>query len=422
MEELNQLLNSVIIPEMIPIKQYFETKVISQNQIQKTVKTLLKEQSQNWKPGMKIAITAGSRGICHFHLILKTIAEAVKEKNCFPFIVPAMGSHGGATAKGQKQLLEGYGITEEYCGCPILSSMETIEIGKTEDGEPVFLDKNAAKADGIIVACRIKPHTAFRGTFESGILKMLVIGLGKQKGADQCHKDGFEKIAEKIQKYGRVILENAPILCAVSVIENAFDETGEIEVIAAKDIWKQEPLLLKKAKEAMPKIWLKSCDILIVDEIGKNYSGEGMDPNITGTFLTPYASGGIQSQRVVVLGISEEAHGNGFGIGTADCTTKKVFQQLDLNAMYINGLTSTVLAGAKLPCIFPNDKLAIQAAIKTCVGIQPEGIRIVRIANTLQLEHIFVSVAYQKEIEGNKNLEVIGKPVPMGFDIDGNLL
>lgn len=229
-------------------------------------------------------------------------------------------------------------------------------------------------------------------------------------------------MAENIKRFGKVILERVPILFAVVIIENAFDETRDLILCDGKEIWNKEPEFLKMAEKAMPRIWIPECDVLIVDEIGKNFSGEGMDPNITGTFLTPYASGGIQSQKVVVLDISQNAHGNGYGIGSADCTTKRAVEKLDLQSMYVNGLTSTVLGGAKLPCIFENDKMAIQAAIKTCVNRKEDSIRIVRIANTLELEHILISESLQPEAEQHPQMKIESNPFSLEFDSDGNLI
>ena len=332
-----------------------------------------------------------------------------------------MGSHGGATAEGQKALLAGYGVTEEQVGCPILSSMEVKKIGVNEEGGDVYIDKNAAEADGIILGCRIKPHTAFRGPYESGMMKMMAIGLGKQYGAEVCHEAGFKNMAKNVPLFGKCIIKHAPILFAVPTIENAFDETCRILAVAAEDIAAEEPGLLKEAFSYMPRILVDSCDVLIVDRIGKNFSGDGMDPNITGTFCTPYASGGIESQRVAVLDLSPETHGNGLGIGLASATTKRVFDQLDLAAMYPNAITCTVLTGVRIPLVMESDRETIQVCIKSCNEIDKKNPRVVRIPNSLQLEHIMLSEAYLEEIKGNPNLIVESEPEYLPFDEDGNL-
>nr|MCR4707851.1 lactate racemase domain-containing protein [Clostridiales bacterium] len=289
------LVSDTFVPKMFRVRQVFPRPRIASEEIPGIIDALLSEEkfASRVKPGMRIAITAGSRGIANNALTTKCIADFCKKRGAKPFVVPAMGSHGGATAEGQREVLESYGITEEYLGCPILSSMEVKKVGVNEEGFDVCIDKNAAEADGIILGCRIKPHTAFRGPYESGLMKMMAIGLGKQVGAQQCHEQGFKNMAKNVPMWGRTILKNAPILFGVPTIENAFDETCKIVAVAAEDIEAEEPVLLKEAFSYMPRIWVDSCDVLIVDHIGKNFSGDGMDPNITGTFCTPYATGGI---------------------------------------------------------------------------------------------------------------------------------
>ena len=370
---------------------------------------------------MRIAITAGSRGIANVALTTKCIADFVKSRGAHPFIVPAMGSHGGATAEGQRAILEGYGIVEDYVGCPIISSMEVKKIGVNDEGGDVYIDKNAAEADGIILGCRVKPHTAFRGPYESGMMKMMAIGLGKQFGAEKCHEAGFKNMAKNVPLYGRCILKNAPILFGVPTIENAFDETCKIVAVAAEDIDKEEPELLKEAFSYMPKILVDSCDVLIVDYIGKNFSGDGMDPNITGTFCTPYATGGIDAQRVAVLDLSPETHGNGIGLGYSSATTKRVFNKLDLASMYPNAITCTVLGGVRIPIVMESDRETIQVCIKSCNEIDKSNPRVVRIPNSLHLEHIMLSEAYWNEAQSNPNMVVESEPEYLPFDEDGNL-
>ncbi|MFV0413146.1 MAG: lactate racemase domain-containing protein, partial [Oscillospiraceae bacterium] len=373
-------------------------------------------------PGMRIAITAGSRGVANVALITKCIAAFCTARGAHPFIVPAMGSHGGATAEGQREILKGYGITEEAMGCPILSSMEVVKIGTNEEGMDVLIDKNAAEADGIIVSCRVKPHTAFRGPYESGIMKMMTIGLGKQVGAEVCHEAGFKHMAKYVPMFGRAIIENAPILFAVAAIENAFDETCHLESVNACDIAAREPELLKQAFANMPRILADECDVLVVDHIGKNFSGDGMDPNITGTFCTPYATGGIQAQRVAVLNLSPETHGNGIGLGYASATTRRVFNQLDFASMYPNAITCTVLGGVRVPIVMENDKECIQVCLRTCNEINKAQPRVVRIPNSLHLGHIMLSESYYEEAKNNPAIEIESEPAYLPFDGEGNIL
>lgn len=418
-----ELVKDTCVPKMFRVKQVFPRPKIEKDEIPGLIENLLSQEkfASRVKPGMRIAITAGSRGVANVALTTRCIANFVKSRGALPFVVPAMGSHGGATAEGQKALLAGYGVTEEYVGCPVLSSMEVKKIGVNEEGGDVYIDKNAAEADGIILGCRIKPHTAFRGPYESGMMKMMAIGLGKQYGAEVCHEAGFKNMAKNVPLFGKCIIQNAPILFAVPTIENAFDETCRILAVAAEDIEEQEPGLLKEAFSYMPRILVDSCDVLIVDQIGKNFSGDGMDPNITGTFCTPYASGGIDSQRVAVLDLSPETHGNGLGIGLASATTKRVYDQLDLAAMYPNAITCTVLTGVRIPLVMESDKETIQVCIKSCNEIDKKNPRVVRIPNSLHLEHIMLSEAYLDEIRGNPNLMIESEPEYLPFDENGNL-
>ncbi len=418
-----ELVKDTCVPKMFRVKQVFPRPKIEKEEIPGLIENLLSQEkfASRVKPGMRIAITAGSRGVANVALTTRCIANFVKTRRPLPFVVPAMGSHGGATAEGQKALLAGYGVTEEYVGCPVLSSMEVKKIGVNEEGGDVYIDKNAAEADGIILGCRIKPHTAFRGPYESGMMKMMAIGLGKQYGAEVCHEAGFKNMAKNVPLFGKCIIQNAPVLFAVPTIENAFDETCRILAVAAEDIEEQEPGLLKEAFSYMPRILVDSCDVLIVDQIGKNFSGDGMDPNITGTFCTPYASGGIDSQRVAVLDLSPETHGNGLGIGLASATTKRVYDQLDLAAMYPNAITCTVLTGVRIPLVMESDKETIQVCIKSCNEIDKKNPRVVRIPNSLHLEHIMLSEAYLDEIRGNPNLMIESEPEYLPFDENGNL-
>ena len=417
------LVSDQTIPKMFKVKQVFPRPKIEPDEIPGIIESLLSQEkfSSKVKPGMRIAITAGSRGIANVALTTKCIADFVRSRGANPFIVPAMGSRGGATAEGQRAILEGYGITEDYVGCPIISSMEVKKIGVNEEGMDVFIDKNAAESDGIILGCRIKPHTAFRGPYESGIMKMMAIGLGKQHGAEVCHEAGFKNMAKYVPMFVRAIIKNAPILFAVPTIENAYDETCKIIAVNADEIIEKEPPLLQEAFANMPRILVDSCDVLVVDQIGKNFSGDGMDPNITGTFCTPYATGGIRSQRVCVLDLSPETHGNGIGLGYSSATTKRVFDQLDLSSMYPNAITCTVLGGVRIPIVMESDREAIQVCIRTCNEIDKKNPRVVRIPNSLHIEHIMLSESYYEEAKNNPNLIIESEPEYLPFDEDGNL-
>ena len=420
---VDQLLKDVPIPRFFKVKQHFERPVLDRNDIPGAIHRMLSEEifTSQLKPGMSVAITAGSRGVSNIDVITKAVVDFCLSMGTKPFIIPAMGSHGGATAEGQRAILAGYGITEETMGCPVRATMETVKIGETEDGRDVFIDRFASEADGIILINRVKLHTCFRGEYESGLIKMMAIGLAKQHGAEMCHDQGFKYMAKNIVVFGKAILKNAPILFGVATLENAYDETSEVVALNHDEILNQEPALLRKAAVQMPNIMVDSCDLLIVDEIGKNYSGDGMDPNITGTFATPYASGGLQHKECCVLGVSRSSHGNGTGLGMARATTRAVVDGLDLEAMYTNGITAKVLRHNYIPCIMDSDRRAIQICLKICEELDPEKPYIVRIPNSLHIGEIQLSEAYWEEAHRIPGMEVISEPEELPFDENGNL-
>ena len=421
---VSELLKDVKIPRMFQVRQKFSAEKLEPEEIVRIIRYQLGQEpfSSQIQPGMRIAVTAGSRQIANIVLITRTIVDVVKEKGAHPFVLAAMGSHGGATGEGQRQVLENFGITEESMGCPIKSDMKVVKTGVNEEGMDVLLDKNAVEADGIIISCRIKPHTCFRGPYESGIMKMMTIGLGKQAGAAVCHEAGFKYMAKYVPMFGRAILKQVKILFAVAVLENAYDETAKVVVLNHDEIEEKEPFYLEEAKAMLPRIHVPECDVLICDTIGKNFSGSGMDPNITGTFVTPFASGGLKSQRVAVLDLSKDSHHSGVGIGMAHATTRRFFEKMDFELTYPNLITSTVIENARIPLVMKNDREAVQVCIKTCTDIDRNNIRIVRISNSLKVEHICLSEAYYEEAKSNPNLEIESDPAPMAFDENGNLI
>ena len=424
--KVSELLKDTRIPKMFRATQTFPREVIRPEEIPAAVSREMEREEirSRIQPGMSIAITAGSRGIRNVDIITKAVVDGVKAMGANPFIVPAMGSHGGATAEGQVEMLAGYGITEEAMGCPIKSSMEVVELGYSERGRRVVLDKNAYEADGIIVSCRLKPHNAFRGPYESGPCKMMTVGLGKQVGASVVHGDGMDVIAQNIPTMAKVVLEKAKILFAIPCIENAYDETCKIEAIPAEKILEREPELLKYAFSNMPKLIVGEADVLVVDKVGKNFSGTGVDPNITGTFSTPYASGGLKVQRTCFLNLSKESHGNALGCGLASAITSKIFNDMDIEQMYPNCITSTVLASARIPCVVSSDKEAMQICIKTCNKIDKDHVRMVRIPNSLHIGSIMLSEAYYEDVKAGKypGLEAVDEPAELEFDGDGNVV
>lgn len=423
---VSKRLANVFIPKMFRAKQSFPRTYIKPEDIPATV---VAEMSKTRivdliKPGMNIAITAGSRGIANVDIITRAIVDYVKAKGANPFIVPAMGSHGGATAEGQKEMLAGFNITEKTMGCPIKSDMTTVVLGQSELGKTVYLDKNAYDADGIIVACRVKPHNAFRGPVESGFCKMMVVGLGKQEGAESVHSDGMGVIAQNLPANAKVILDKAPILMGVCTIENAYDETSHIVAVHKDDILEEEPKLLKEAFANMPSLLMNETDVLVVDEIGKNYSGTGVDPNITGTFSTEFAHGGVKVQRTCFLNLSPISHGNALGVGLASAITLKIFEDMDAGSIYPNIVTNTVIKSGMIPPVMGTDKEAIQFCIHTLNGVEDKTkARVVRIHNSLHIGEIMMSEVFYTDVVAGKYPGLIAESEPevLKFDAEGNI-
>ncbi len=417
------LLKDVELPKMVRIHQQFDSSSYDTCEIPSVVhdELIRSGMSKRIRPGMKIAITCGSRGVANIAEVTKAIVDFVYELGANPFVFPAMGSHGGATGEGQRTILSSYGVTEEFLGCPILSSMETVHIGDTPDGMQVFIDKKAFEADGIILCNRVKAHTAFRGPYESGILKMAVIGMGKQHGAESVHQDGFSKLGEMLPIIAKVIFEKANIVGAVALVENAFDQTCLITGMDRDVIFEREPEILEYAKKRMARILFDNIDVLVVDQIGKDVSGDGMDPNVTGRFCVPHVKGDISVQHIAVLDLTENTHGNCNGLGLADVTTKRLVDKIDVDVTYPNVLTSTVLITPKIPMFTHTDKSCIQLALKTCNYIDRAKPRIVHIRDTMHLGEISVSESMLESIETGQSIEILSDPEEWHFNTDGNL-
>lgn len=374
------------------------------------------------KPDMRIAIAVGSRGVAEIPTLVRVTVEEIKKRGGRPFVVPAMGSHGGATAEGQKEVLANLGVTEASVGCEILATMDVEEIGRLDNGLPVYMDKYAYHADGIVVINRVKPHTCFRGPNESGMVKMITIGLGKQKGAESCHAYSFKYMAKHIPAMAQMTLARKNVLFGIGTVENAYDRITKIVAVPADELVAADEALLSEAKANMPKIYFDTIDVLIIDQIGKEISGDGMDPNITGRYPTPYASGGPEVAKMVVLDLTERSHGNANGVGTADFTTRKLINKADFKMMYANGLTSTVVGPTHMPTVLDDDRDAILAAIKTCNARELKKVRAVRIKDTLHLGEIYISEAMLPEAKTIPNIEILTEPAEMDFDANGNLL
>lgn len=336
---LHGLLDDVPIPKMVRVRYSMQTATPIVDVHEAVAEQLRRSEVRSLVgPGQRIAIGVGSRGIARLAEIVAALVCELRALGADPFIVPAMGSHGGATAAGQRDVLARLGVTPDAVGAPVVADMATEEVGRTDDGIPVRLDRNALAADGIVFVARVKPHTAFRGTYESGLAKMIAIGLGKQSGAAACHAAGFGDMARRIPSLARVAITRAPICFGLAVLENAHDQPYKIVAVPADRILDDEPSLLEEAKAMMPRLPFDQLDVLVIDQIGKNISGDGADPNISGRYPTSYASGGPQVTKQVVLDLTNETEGNGNGLGTADFTTVRAASKMDFGATYPNGL------------------------------------------------------------------------------------
>ncbi len=413
------LLESIPLPPMVRVRQLFDDTRLADPAGELRLK--LERSSSLLGVKGRVAVCVGSRGVADIADLTRTVVEFLKRRGAEPFVVPTMGSHGGATAHGQQEVLAHLGVTEAYVGAPVVSSMEVVKLGEVDNGLPVYVDRNVASADGIVIVNRVKPHTAFRGIVESGLMKMISIGLGKQRGADSCHQLGFGVMADSIVSMSRLILSRLPILCGVATIENAFDRICRIEVVPANEIEQREPDLLKEASSRMARLVWPEIDVLVIDRIGKNISGDGMDPNVTGRYPTPFAYGGPKVNKMCVLDVTPESEGNANGVGTADFTTRRLVRKIDYDAMYTNGLTSTVVAPTKIPMTLPNDRLAIQAAVKTCNILDYCRCRLVRIPDTLHLGEVTISEPLWATMEDRHSCEFVSGPFGMEFDEKGNL-
>jgi hypothetical protein len=412
-------------PRMYRIYQIFDAPRVAriEEELNRELRSI--QPSFQFKEGMRIAITAGSRGIAHIDRILKALVQFLKENGARPFLFPAMGSHGGGTAEGQLEILKSLNITEESIGAPILSSMEVVEIGRSSFGFPILVDKHAAGADGIIVVNRIKPHTEFEGPIESGLMKMVAIGMGKHKGCLEVHKQtvhyGYREVIPEI---GGVILGKLPFLFGVAIVENVYDQTAMIQAILPSRFLVEEKRLLVQAKRLMARLPFDKVDVLIVDQMGKNISGTGMDTNVIGRimFIGEKEPDRPQITRVVVLDLTEESHGNAVGIGLADYTTQRLINKIDSWTTSTNAITAMTPEKGRIPIGFRTDKEAVDAALSTIGAIYPEKARLIHIKNTLEMGEIDVSEAFLKEVEGRENLKVLKELGSLPFDEEGKIV
>lgn len=375
---------------------------------------------------MRIAVGCGSRGIKNYLPIAQATVNALKELGAKPFAIAAMGSHGGATADGQRELLASYGITPENLGVPVVTDMDAVSVGTNSWNQPVWWDKNALAADGVVLVNRVKPHTDFRGRFESGIVKMMVIGLGKQKGADQVHSFGTRGLRDMLVESAKVLIETTPFMGGVAVLENAAEETAKVEVLDRDEVMEKEPILQEESKRIMGRIPFPALDVLVVGECGKNYSGAGMDPNVVGRMLieaSPEAeTNNPKVTRMAVLDISPESHGNGTGIGIADLTTTRALASIDQVPFRMNNLTARFLWRSKLPIGFDTDRDCIHQAVGTCWNPVQETLKFCVVPNTLEVAEMWVSPALANDAAAMAGLELVGGMRELPFDAAGNLV
>lgn len=379
--------------------------------IEAVVAEELTKLSAGVKPGASLAIAAGSRGIANIARVVKTTVEFLRARGAKPFIVPAMGSHGGATAEGQAALLASYGITEQAMGCPIRATMEVVELPNEGLKTKLFMDRFAWESDGVIVINRIKPHTDFHGDFESGLVKMAVIGLGKERQAFEMHSFGVHGLRDLVPQAAKRLLATGKILAGVGIVENAYDETAIIEAIPAANIWTREPQLLALAKQNMPRLPVKDLDVLIVDRFGKNISGTGMDTNIIGRthIVGEPEPKSPRIKMIVVTDLTDESHGNATGMGFADVVTRRLFRKIDFAVTYKNVRTAGFPDRAKLPMVAETDREALDIALRAAGCRDVSRARVIRIADTLHLGEVLVSDAVLEEVRSAPNIEVAGE-------------
>jgi hypothetical protein len=423
-EAVRELAYDAPFPEMLPVRQKFDAPQVPD--VAAATASALEPLRGRIRPGMTVALTAGSRGIHDKPEVVRAAGEWLRSLGAEPFVVPAMGSHGGATAEGQVELLADLGMTEQSLGMPIKATMETVELGHLPDGPMVHLDAHAAAADGIIAVNRIKAHTDFTGEVESGLAKIVAIGLGKRLGAEGIHLHGPANLAVWVPKVTERIVETGKVLGGLGIVENAFDRAAKIAFLEPGDIGGTvESALLKEAKDLMATLPFDDLDVAVIDVMGKNFSGCGMDTNVIGRMLI---RGSAEFERprianIAVLDLSDASHGNASGLGLADFIPFRLLEKVDLRTTYINAMTSG-LGGpqrGQVPMTMPTDRSAVAAAILTCGRADLENVRVVRMHSTLHLEELLVSTSLRAEVEASDRLSISGDPVPMDFDADGRI-
>lgn len=416
-----QGMDDIRLPKMVKIRQQYAADHIEDIPLHVRREMDSKLADKLWFNGKIICITVGSRGIPHIDVITRTICDRLKTWGAKPFIIPAMGSHGGGTAEGQLSILESYNITEDTMGVPVISCMDVVQYGVLSNGTPLYCDKHAFESDGIVLMNKQKPHTDFRGPHESGVAKMIAIGIAKHAGASAFHMQGFPEFSRRVPEAAECFLQQAPVAFGVGIVQNAYDEICTISVAEPDDIMRMDRDNLIIAKERLARFKFDALDLLIIDEIGKNISGYGHDPNVTGR-----ANGNDDSfkhildlKKMVILGVTEESHHNGTGIAEADVTTLRCLRDIDWGLVWTNLITSTEIQGCKIPMYANSDREAILLAIRTCNGIDFNRARVARIRDTQSLFEFEVSESLYEELRDRADISVVEGPYDMIFDDNG---
>lgn len=413
------------LPKMFRVRQRFDQPAVGdvREEVRRQIGRL--NLAGRFRPGATVAVTAGSRGVANIAAVVRTVVDALKELGLHPFIIPGMGSHGGATVEGQLKILAGYGITAATMGAPLRATMDVVEVARNPWGLPILVDRYAAEADHIVLVNRVKQHTNFSGEVESGLMKMLVIGLGKARGAKMAHRAavdlGFERMIPEI---ARISVSRLPILFGVGLVENARHQTARVAVTLPEDLEATEKELQREAKRLLGKIPFDHLHLLIVDGMGKEISGTGMDPKVIGRiYLPPHEEPkSPRYLRILVRDLTAQTGGNAVGMGLADFATRRLASKVDFKVTYTNSLTGLSPMRSKLPIIFETDREAIEGALSTIGLTEPEDARVVRIRNTLELEEFAASQALEEEVRRNPSLEILGGPEALRFDDAGSLL
>jgi hypothetical protein len=411
-------------PRMLPVQQKFDAPQV--RDVAAATREALEPLRERVRTGMRVALTAGSRGIHDKPEVLRATGDWLRSLGAEPFVVPAMGSHGGATVEGQVELLASLGVTEGSVGMPIEATMDTVELGRVPDGPAVHLDANAAAADAIIAINRVKAHTDFHGEIESGLGKIVAIGLGKQRGAEGIHRYGPRNLAVWVPKVARAILDTGKVLGGLAIVENAYDRAADIALLGPEEIaGPGETAVLERAKTLMAGIPFDDLDVAVIDEMGKNISGAGMDTNVIGRMMI---RGSEEFERpnianIAVLDVTESSHGNAIGVGLADFIPFRILEKVNLRSAYVNAMTSG-LGGpqrGQIPMALPTDRDAVAAALLTCGRADLENARMIRVRSTLDLERMLVSESLRDRVEADDRLSVTGRPAPLTFDEDGGI-